>query len=552
MKLLAINSPYRSWTDDNYALPGNTPTSLLFALSELDNPAEIPIFNYPYRSKKTETQLIQTLNQHNPAIVLCSTTSPWRAYTLHITKLIKEYNNSIITIIGGPDCDESLLWKNNTIQINPYGILWASNQMKQYIDYVVSAQWMSWAYILSDLVDIIDNGYKGHQSIQILWQTSQQGNGIIAYRENGKILTQKINWKSQNYRPSHNFYHFFSPNSYFFTFDRKGKAYRTINAFSSLGCPYNCLYCSESTDVQWKIIQQNPININSNSPDRYTQIINAIPNIQTIHPMVYNALDQMLWWCKQEWAAMRFEDSTIFLGQATIMKERCLLLSLVKSHIETISSDTQLIEAIQNLKRWCQMTFNEPTKREQSHPDIFLLMKQSGCSYIFFGGEWLTQQTMQTIQKNSIRSKQWDRHDRATKALQLIKKQDFIVYMSLLFGLPGESKDSIDTTIHRAAKWKQEGLVDGYSPNLMTYHPGTAITQIDTPNIDYNIIKPIVRPYTAFEEADWDNTSIHLACIDGDKSKTIHYIIDTLIEKMGTDLYGAHTPSWIHDYIHRR
>lgn len=552
MKLLAINSPYRSWTDDNYALPGNTPTSLLFALSALNKPGDIPIFNYPYRSKQAEDQLMQTLYQHNPDIVLCSTTSPGRAYTLHIIKLIKEYNRNIITIIGWPDCDESLLWTHNTIQINPHGILWESNNMKQYIDYIISAQWMSWTYILSDLLKVLDDGYRECQSIQILSEKVQQGSGIVAYVDADKILTQKINWKSQNYRPLHNFYQFYSPNSYFFTFDRKGKAYRTINAFSSLGCPYNCFYCSESTDVQWKITPQSSIDINSNVPDRYAQIINAIPNIQTIHPMVYNALDQMIWWCKQGWEAMRFEDSTIFLGQATILQERCLLLSWVKSHIAAISSDTQLIESIQQLKRWCQMTFNEILKREQSHPDILWFMKQSGCSYIFFGGEWLTEQTMKTIQKNSVRSRLWDRHDRATQALKLVQKHDFIVYMSLLFGLPWENKESIDETINRANIWKQQWLVDGYSPNLMTYHPGSTITQIDRPKINYNTIKPIMRPYTAFEEADGGNTSIHLDCIDGDKQKTIHYIIDNLVEKIGPDLYGAHTPSWIHDYIYRK
>gem|GEM_PF-3864115 len=140
MSILAINSPYRSGSDDNYALPGGTPTSLLFALSEVNDVDTIPIFNYPIWSDTTKKLLIETLEKKNPNIVLCSTTSPGRAYILQIAEIIKEYNPAIQIIVGGPDCDESLIRHGNNVIINQDGILGDANNKKHYLDYIVATQ----------------------------------------------------------------------------------------------------------------------------------------------------------------------------------------------------------------------------------------------------------------------------------------------------------------------------------------------------------------------------------------------------------------------------
>lgn len=550
MSILAINSPYRSGSDDNYALPGGTPTSLLFALSEIENAARIPIFNYPIWSDATKKILIETLEEHKPSIVLCSTTSPGRAYTLQIAEIIKWYNPAIQIVVGGPDCDESLMRQGNNVIINQYGILGDANDKKHYLDYIVAIQWMSGAKILPHLLQTLTDGYRGVQVIEQLRETLLNWQSIVWYRSQNTLQTAIIGNKPTNYSYENNFYRFSKPSTYFRTFDRQGTAYLTINARSTLGCQQNCSFCAEWTSVQGKIVKQvRNINIPHNRPERYQQIWDTIPNKTSASPMVLNALDQVLLGCHHGAQAIWFEDSTIFLWQWDVMQQWCETLIRLKTFVwgTTIPLDTK--QSIQQCKRWCQMTFNQPIDRVLKYPNIFGAIKQSGCPYIFFGGEWLTQDTMSRIQKSSVKQHKGDRYDRATQALQEIKKHDFIVYMSLLFGLLWESKDSIDVTIQRAAVWKEQWLVDGYSPNIMTYHPGTDDTKRDHPPINYNTIQAITWPYIAFEHADGDNTSIHLNCINNDKAQTIEYIIEQLIKQIWPDLYGAHTPSRLHRYL---
>jgi len=71
------------------------------------------------------------------------------------------------------------------------------------------------------------------------------------------------------------------------------------------------------------------------------------------------------------------------------------------------------------------------------------------------------------------------------------------------FGMPGETKETINNTINKVRTLIEDGKLYLVSPNLCTYHPSTALTRlhkkIDT--LNYITIPEIQEPYDFFEEA---------------------------------------------------
>ncbi len=73
---------------------------------------------------------------------------------------------------------------------------------------------------------------------------------------------------------------------------------------------------------------------------------------------------------------------------------------------------------------------------------------------------------------------------------------------SVLFGLDGEDRGTIEETIEEIGRLIDDGLLIMASPNILTYHPGTAITAAHGQDrLDYHSRKDNRPPYTYFEEA---------------------------------------------------
>jgi radical SAM superfamily enzyme YgiQ (UPF0313 family) len=129
-------------------------------------------------------------------------------------------------------------------------------------------------------------------------------------------------------------------------------------------------------------------------------------------------------------------------------------------------------------------------------------MYEAGCTYLYVGIESMSDAVMVNVHKNINRQQPWDQ--RVRTALGLARGAGIRVGSSVLFGLDGETEATIKETIEKVEELVAEDLLYVASPNILTYHPNTAIThlhqmeeQLDyhSPNLDNR------PPYVYFEEA---------------------------------------------------
>jgi radical SAM superfamily enzyme YgiQ (UPF0313 family) len=101
-----------------------------------------------------------------------------------------------------------------------------------------------------------------------------------------------------------------------------------------------------------------------------------------------------------------------------------------------------------------------------------------------------------------------------TTALGMARAAGITVGSSVLFGLDGETQDTLEETISKVEELLAEDLLSIASPNILTYHPNTEITALHEmkDKIDYHSIGIENRPpYVYFEEAFPEVVSRNLA-----------------------------------------
>jgi radical SAM superfamily enzyme YgiQ (UPF0313 family) len=101
---------------------------------------------------------------------------------------------------------------------------------------------------------------------------------------------------------------------------------------------------------------------------------------------------------------------------------------------------------------------------------------------------------------------------------------------SVLFGLEGETPETIEETIAEIEMLIRDDLLYVASPNILTYHPGTAITRMHSmeDRIDYHSPQTENKPpYSYFEEAFPSVVSIRLTESD------IWHIHDQTLRRWG-------------------
>ena len=129
-------------------------------------------------------------------------------------------------------------------------------------------------------------------------------------------------------------------------------------------------------------------------------------------------------------------------------------------------------------------------------------MKKAGCCYIYMGIESMSAPVIDKVHKNINRKQAWD--ERVRTALGIARSAGITVGSSVLFGLDGETMETIEETITKVEELLMEDILSIASPNILTYHPNTAITAEHEmkDKIDYHSIGIENRPpYIYFEEA---------------------------------------------------
>jgi radical SAM superfamily enzyme YgiQ (UPF0313 family) len=194
------------------------------------------------------------------------------------------------------------------------------------------------------------------------------------------------------------------------------KQYPFAPIVTSRGCPFNCSFCATPNLYGRKIRFRSPENVVSE-----IKMLVRTFGVKEIH----------------------FEDDN---------------LTLNKNHIQGICK--KIIENNLNISWACPNGIRADTIDYET----LALMKRSGCYSISFGIESASDSILKKINKKEQLSN-------IKKAIQLCNKLGIVTNGFFIFGLPGETKETLRQTIHFALS---SGL-DGANFNALNIFPGSEI-----------------------------------------------------------------------------
>ncbi|MFH1759464.1 MAG: radical SAM protein, partial [bacterium] len=156
--------------------------------------------------------------------------------------------------------------------------------------------------------------------------------------------------------------------------------------------------------------------------------------------------------------------------------EEVRLLALTYGIRELSIYDDNFSTRKKNVERFCElligfmkkekikMTWSCFARADWLRPKTALLMKKAGCHHILFGVESADEQVRKNINKNL-------HMDRVIKTSRMIKKIGIQTRASFMFGLPGDTKETMEETIKLALKIDPD-LVHF---NILAPNPGTPV-----------------------------------------------------------------------------
>ena len=448
---------------------------------------------------------IRLLRAARPCVVLISAVSPAHRYALEIATLVRCEVPEAFVVLGGRHADE-------TLTLTPAGdrVLTApsstvaviqSGRAPRVIDAIVTGEaYHSVDLLMRALALATDLGRRWVDRDQVLpclrgllaVEGPEQGSSLIVLACRDTFEAVAVRGPSLDLRSLPSPYEAFAIRSRFPIFGHSvtGKLMRTAHVMVTNGCPYHCNFCSESAQLigGLKRIRKEP----------------AIMGVERVCEYVGYGAETLF-----------FDDSVFWSGRYSDILAFCALLRRIRDSADNADLDPQFrrylydsacTTRLRQLKWGAQLTVDTLValhSAEQAN-EILHHMRKAGCTYVYIGIESMSSQVMNGIHKNLRRTEQRPWRQKVREATSLVKSHDMQVGTSVLFGLDGETRSSIDETIREVGDLIDDGLVDLASPNILTYHPATAITRKHGryDQLDYH--SPRVenkKPYTYFEEA---------------------------------------------------
>ncbi|MET7869450.1 B12-binding domain-containing radical SAM protein [Streptomyces cyaneofuscatus] len=450
---------------------------------------------------------IRLLREVRPRVVLISSVSPAHRYALEIAALAKSEVPSAYVVLGGRHADETITATpdGGRAVIKPSGTVAVIQEGKapRVVDAIVSGEayyavdvlmralalatdlqhrWVDRENVFLCLQGILAEESVGPGKSLIALATSQAGDTFHGIALQGPTLDLAA-------VPSP--YEAFAIRSHFpiFTDPATDAVLRTAHFMVSNACPYRCNFCSESV-----------------------QIGNGLRRFRD--DAVGKAIERVCEYVSYHARALFFDDSVFWSGRYRDISDFCRELSWIRSAAPDsldsclrrfLTSDGDL-ERLRNLQWGAQLTVDTlvALHSKEESGKILQQMRDAGCSYIYIGIESMSTQVMNNIHKNLRRDESRPWGQKVREAAALVKSHGFQLGTSVLFGLDGETRSSIDETIREVGRLIDDKLIDLASPNILTYHPATPITRqhgmhdrldYHSPRIDNR------KPYIYFEEA---------------------------------------------------
>lgn len=514
-QILFVNAP--SVTDSKVELPGD-PVSILYAMRGLftslrDNnfqsnirPSivshnEQSVYDPRIWNSQTLKEFKEIIQTQNPCAVFFCTYSPSHPYALEMAREIKRYNPDTLIVFGGKHQDETLSFNPSSSTYD----LKSCNTLKLIHDKRIPP-----------LVDIVVSG-EGEYPIKFINEEIGKYFDLDSRFNLGRFLDYFSTRKSiigtlggqsivgsigalGNIDLSHTNYQFNSPLDFgspyaFFPIRTKnpifvgknGGVKFTTNIILSRGCKNSCIYCSEG----------------------------AFLNKRPVNDKVQKTLERVLQDIQLGSESAFFDDSVFFGGNFSKIQEfssrllgekKAALQKQIK--IKGVSLDTNFLRRLNNFEYAIQLCVEDIVGEPNKEYVLKVLrdLKESGCSYVYTSIESLDDKVMRNVQKFKQKRnelyKGW--FEKVDAALGLFREAEIRVGASLLFGIPGETMETIDNTLDRIKSLLADGKLFLVSPNLCTYHPGTPLTLKDKVIDELDYITPLELDkdsLVSFEEA---------------------------------------------------
>nr|BAI63279.1 hypothetical protein [Streptomyces sp. SNA15896] len=434
--------------------------------------------------------------------MLISSVSPAHRYALEIATMAKAAVPGVFVVLGGRHVDETItcLPGKDMLMVAPSSTLSVirTGKVPPVVDATISGE----AYYSLDLlmraiaaaVDL-DTDLVRPDAVRTLLEELLSEQEPMPGRSLITLLTPETTLAYPQEGPKIDLsalpspYEGFAIRSRFpiFVDPRTDEIRRTAHVMVSNACPYQCNFCSETAKLAGglKKFRQTSAGVN-----------------RVVEYVGYGA------------EALFFDDSVFWSGTYRDVVDFCEELCRIREtpagklaeHHRRLLPTAADVERLGRLEWGAQLTVDVLValhSLEESRRTLEI-MRAAGCSYVYIGIESMSDQVMDKIHKNLRRVEGHSWAEKVRAAVSLVKSTGLRVGTSVLFGLEGETRASIDETIAGVSNLIADKLIDLASPNILTYHPATPITRIHgmvdkldyhSPNLDNR------KPYTYFEEA---------------------------------------------------
>jgi radical SAM superfamily enzyme YgiQ (UPF0313 family) len=448
-----------------------------------------------------ERYFADLLQAIQPRVILISTTSPAHRYAIQIARVVRSYDPTALIVFGGRHIDETMRYQDDTrtLELAHSSTLQAiaDGHVEPIVDFLVSGDGYFALDLLMKAISIAMDLEGKTASVAGVVNALDQLAAIVGPVPGQAIITavdgehlhvfplrgQPIDLAKlpPPYRPfaiRARFPIFLSPD---------GMIQRTAHMTTSNACPFQCNYCSEAVTSVGQLLKfsETPVQI---------------------------ALDQILEYASYGAESLFFDDSVFWAGDINRMYDFCVALAAVKSKVMVGKGEFHWLQGPADRQRlaglqWgAQLTFEfvATLKSESTTLKILNAMKDAGCTYIYFGLESMAPSIMAKVHKNLHGKHEISWQHKARIALEMLKKVGIRAGVSVLFGLDGETRETIEDTIDAVERLIQDGLIYIVSPNICTYHPITKLTRLHNMGDHLDYVTPNVTtgpPYVYFEEA---------------------------------------------------
>jgi hypothetical protein len=435
-----------------------------------------------------------------PRVVLISAVSPAHRYAIDIARTVRATLPDCLIVLGGRHTDETMHFDHATrrLVLEPSGSICQveAGSIEPIFDFMIAGDGYHALDLLLKVIslsmDLVTKTATKQTVIENLAAFAPlfpalPGNALLAALEADAVHAWPIaSGIKLDLAALPSPYAAFAIRALFPIFQRAGRVLRTAHFMVTNACTYHCYFCSEGVTV--------------------------VGGFNSFHSEgVQRALERVVEYISYGAEALFFDDSIFWGGNfgdvINFSRGLIRLRELGRGSVtRTVNLFGREVEAdrVANLQWGAQSTVDLLASRHRPEEAALALslMREAGCTYLYMGIESMSAPVIERVHKNINRKQAWE--DRVRVALGMARVAGISVGSSILFGLDGETNETISETISKVEELLAEDLLSIASPNILTYHPNTEITALHEmkDKLDYHSLGLANRPpYVYFEEA---------------------------------------------------